>query len=39
MRAERAGYAGTFLGERSESVTPAEGEKFVGLTARKPLNL
>ena len=35
VRAERAGYAGTFLGERSESVTPAAGEKFLGLTARK----
>ena len=35
MRAERAGYAGTFLGERSESVTPAAGEIFLGLTARK----
>ena len=35
MRAERAGYVGTFLGERSESVTPAAGENFLGLTARK----
>ena len=35
-RAKRAGYAGrTFLGERSESVTPAAGERFLGLTARK----
>ena len=35
MRAERAGYAWTFLGERSESVTPAVGEKNLGLTAHK----
>ena len=35
VRAERAGYAWTFLGERSKSVTPAAGEKFLGLTARK----
>ena len=35
MRAKRAGYAGTFLGEQSESVLPAEGENFLGLTARK----
>ena len=35
VQAKRAGYAGTFLGERSESVLPAEGEKFLGLTARK----
>ena len=35
MRAKRAGYAGTFLGERSESVTPAAGERFLSLTARK----
>ena len=25
----------TFLGERSEPVTPAAGERFLGLTARK----
>ena len=31
----RAGYAGTILGERSESVTPAAGERFLGLTVRK----
>ena len=31
----RAGYAGTFLGERGESVTPAAGQNFLGLTARK----
>ena len=35
VRAKRAGYAGTFLGERSESVTPAADERFLGLTARK----
>ena len=35
MRTEPAGYAGTLLGERSESVTPAAGEKSLGLTARK----
>ena len=35
MRAKRAGYAVTFLCERSESVTPAAGERFLGLTARK----
>ena len=35
VRAKRAGYAGTFLGERSESVTPAAGERFLSLTARK----
>ena len=35
MRVKRAGYAGTFLGERSESVTPAAGERFLGLTACK----
>ena len=35
MRAKRACYAGTFVGERSESVTPAAGEFFLGLTARK----
>ena len=35
VRAKRAGYAWTFLGERMESVTPASGEKFLGLTARK----
>ena len=35
VRSEQAGYAGTFLGERSESVTPAAGEKILGLTARK----
>ena len=35
MRAERAGHAGTFLGDRSESVTPAAVEIFLGLTARK----
>ena len=35
MRAKRAGYAVTFLGERSESVTPPAGERFKGLTARK----
>ena len=38
VRAKRAGYVGTFLGERSESVTPAAGERFLGLTARKPLH-
>ena len=31
MRAERDGYAGRFLGERSQSVTPATGDKFLGL--------
>ena len=31
----RADYTMTFLGERSESVTPATGERFLGLTARK----
>ena len=35
MRAKRAGYVVTFLGERSESVTPAAGERFLGLTERK----
>ena len=35
MRVKRVGYVGTFLGERSESVTPAAGEKFLGLTTRK----
>ena len=35
MRVKRVGYAGTFLGEHSESVTPAAGEIFLGLTARK----
>ena len=35
MQAKQAGYAGTFLGERSESVTPSAGEFFKGLTARK----
>ena len=35
MRAKQAGYAGTFFGERSESVTSAAGERFLGLTARK----
>ena len=35
MRAKRAGYAGTFLGERSESVMPAAGERLLGLTTRK----
>ena len=31
----RAGDVVTFLGERSESVTPAAGEKILGLTTRK----
>ena len=31
----RAGDVVTFLGERSESVTPAAGEIFLGLTTRK----
>ena len=35
VRAKRACYAGTFVGERSESVTPAAGKKFLGLTACK----
>ena len=35
MRVKRVGYAGTFLGERSVPVTPAVGEKFLGLTTRK----
>ena len=37
MRLERVGYAGMFLGERSESatLTLAAGEKFLGLTTRK----
>ena len=35
MRAKRVGYVGTSFGERSESVTPAAGEHFLGLTARK----
>ena len=35
MRAKQAGYAGTFLGERSSSVTPSAGENFLGLTTRK----
>ena len=35
MRAKRAGYVVTFLGERNESVTPAAGERFLGLTERK----
>ena len=35
MQVKRVGYAGTFLGEHSESVTPAAGENFLGLTARK----
>ena len=35
MRAKRAGYAVTFLGERSLPVTPAAGERFLGLTARE----
>ena len=35
VRAKQAGYAGTFLGERSESVTPSAGEFFLGLTTRK----
>ena len=37
MRAKRAGYVVTFLGERSESVTPATGEHFLGLSMRKTL--
>ena len=32
---KRVGYAGTFLGEGIESVTPAAGEKILGLTVRK----
>ena len=32
---KRASYAGTFLGERSKSVTPAADERFLILTARK----
>ena len=35
VRAKRAGYAWTFLGEQGESVKPASGEKFLVLTARK----
>ena len=35
MRAKRAGYMVTFLGELSESITPAAGEIFFGLTTRK----
>ena len=35
MRVKRVGYAGTFLGERSVSITPATGEIFSGLTTRK----
>ena len=35
MLAKRAGYEGTFLGERSDSVTPAASEKILVLTARK----
>ena len=35
MQAKQAGYAGTFLNERSESVTPDAGEKILGLTSRK----
>ena len=35
MRSKQAGYTGTCLGERSESVTPAAGERFLGLTARR----
>ena len=35
VRAKRASCARTFLGERSESVMQAAGEKFLGLTARK----
>ena len=34
VRAKRACYAGTFVGERSKSVTPAAGENILGLTAR-----
>ena len=30
VRAKRARYAGTFLGERSDSVTAAAGEQFLG---------
>ena len=37
MRAKQASYAGMFLGERSESVMPAAGENFLGLTARVKL--
>ena len=35
MQAKQAGYAGTFLGERSESVTPDAGEILLDLTSRK----
>ena len=35
MRAKQAGYAGKFLGERSESATSTAGENFLGLTAHK----
>ena len=35
MRAKRAGYVVTFLGERSESVTPTAGVFFLGLTTCK----
>ena len=35
MRAKRAGYVVTFLGERRESVMLAAGERFLGLTMRK----
>ena len=35
VRAKQAGYAGTFWASERESVTPAAGERFLGLTARK----
>ena len=35
MRVKLVGFAGTFFAERSESVTPAAGENFLGLTTRK----
>ena len=34
-RSKPAGYVVTFLGKPSKSVTPATGEKILGLTRRK----